>query len=282
MSLINSFLQKNKVQEAHHGIFMVVAAYVLSAALLLFGSDVFYGSKSKAEKISMDSYEENFSDWEEDPIPALNYKIEDPYGLTAKAADDAAVEPEVSDDTNWLMGFGMTDEEYNQVLMNLEEYTSGRTNLSGAKEAAEEVVESLSVSSVSSKNGLALTEKEIAMLERIVEAEATGEDMIGRILVANVVLNRMADEEFPDTVEEVIFQKSGDEYQFSPISDKRYWSVKVSSKTKEAVKRALEGEDYSKGALYFMSRKLAKKSSARWFDENLKWLFKHGGHEFYK
>jgi N-acetylmuramoyl-L-alanine amidase len=120
------------------------------------------------------------------------------------------------------------------------------------------------------------------MLERIVEAEATGEDMIGRILVANVVFNRMTDEEFPDTVEGVIFHKVNGDYQFSPLSDKRYWKVKVTDETREAVQRALEGEDYSKGAIYFMSRKRTKKSRARWFDDSLEWLFKHGAHEFYK
>ena len=52
------------------------------------------------------------------------------------------------------------------------------------------------------------------------EAEATGEDIIGKILVANVIFNRMESEEFPDTVKEVVFQKVGDKYQFSPIADK--------------------------------------------------------------
>ena len=68
-----------------------------------------------------------------------------------------------------------------------------------------------------------VVKEEVKMLEQIVEAEATGEDIIGKILVANVIFNRMADDEFPDKVKEVIFQKVGDDYQFSPISDKRYW-----------------------------------------------------------
>lgn len=134
----------------------------------------------------------------------------------------------------------------------------------------------------SSKYLYDVTAEEIEMLERIVQAEAGSEDIKGRILVANVVLNRVADDDFPDTIKEVIFQNSKGEYQFSPVSDKRFWSVKVSKKTKEAVQRALEGEDHSEGALYFMARKRARTSSAKWFDNNLTWLFKHGGHEFYK
>jgi N-acetylmuramoyl-L-alanine amidase len=120
------------------------------------------------------------------------------------------------------------------------------------------------------------------LLEQIVAAEAEGEDIIGKILIVNVILNRMADDEFPDTIKGVIYHKVGGEYQFSPLESGRFGKVKISDETKEAVDRALEGEDYSEGALYFMARKRAKKSSAKWFDNNLTWLFKHGGHEFYK
>ncbi len=127
-----------------------------------------------------------------------------------------------------------------------------------------------------------VTSSEISMLERIVQAEAGGEDMKGKILIANVILNRVADDQFPDDIESVIFQNKNGEYQFSPVDDERYWKVKVSEKTKQAVQRALEGEDYSKGALYFIARKRTSAGSAAWFDNNLEWLFKHGGHEFYK
>ncbi len=153
------------------------------------------------------------------------------------------------------------------------------------KKTDKEEIYSLSAASEkSAKSAYAydVTKKEIGMLQRIVQAEAGGEDMIGKILVVNVIMNRIEDESFPDSVEKVIFQSRDGEYQFSPIGDKRYWSVKVSESTKEAVTRALEGEDYSKGALYFIARKRTKSSSAKWFDNHLKWLFKHGGHEFYK
>lgn len=127
-----------------------------------------------------------------------------------------------------------------------------------------------------------ITEKEIGMLQRIVQAEAGGEDAIGKILIVNVIMNRIADKNFPDTVEDVIFQNKDGEYQFSPIENKSYWSVKVSDKTKKAVVRALKGEDHSEGALYFMARKITSSRNSKWFDKNLVWLFKHGGHEFYK
>ncbi len=126
-----------------------------------------------------------------------------------------------------------------------------------------------------------LSDDELQVLYRIVEAEATGEDIYGKILVANVVLNRVNNSEFPDTVSEVVFQKVGSSYQFSPTKDGRYYSVKVTKSTKEAVKRALAGEDYSKGALYFFARKLTSEKKANWFDHSLRKVVQYGCHEFY-
>lgn len=126
-----------------------------------------------------------------------------------------------------------------------------------------------------------LSNDELDVLLRIVEAEATGEDIYGKILVANVVLNRVNDSEFPNTISEVVFQKVGKAYQFSPTKDGRYYSVKISESTREAVSRALQGEDYSNGALYFFARKLTSEKKANWFDSTLKRVVQYGCHEFY-
>lgn len=128
---------------------------------------------------------------------------------------------------------------------------------------------------------LIITQEDKEVLLRIVEAEATGEDVKGRMLVANVILNRVLSPKFPDTITDVVFQNNGKTYQFSPIKDGRYWSVTVSEKTKEAVERVLNGEDYSQGALYFAARKLADKKNMSWFDRELTRLFQYGVHEFF-
>ncbi|MBO4291517.1 MAG: cell wall hydrolase, partial [Lachnospiraceae bacterium] len=124
--------------------------------------------------------------------------------------------------------------------------------------------------------------KDTEILERIVEAEAGCEDEDGKLLIANVVLNRVGNEYFPDTIAEVVFQKSGGITQFSPVSDGSYSKVKVSEESTRAVERALSGEDLSEGALYFAARRYADSRNMRWFDENLTFLFQHGGHEFFK
>lgn len=118
-------------------------------------------------------------------------------------------------------------------------------------------------------------------LLRVVEAEATGGDMKSKILIANVVLNRVADSRFPDTISKVVWDKEGGTAQFSPTEDGRIYTVEVSEDTYEAVDRALKGEDYSEGALFFMARSSAEAHNQEWFDDTLQRLFEYGGHEYY-
>lgn len=140
----------------------------------------------------------------------------------------------------------------------------------------------LSISYNADYAALNLSSEQLAVLERIVEAEAGDEDAYGKILVANVVLNRVLDDEFPDTVKEVVFQNNGKTYQFSPVrSGGRYYTVKVSEHTKEAVARALAGEDYSDGALYFFARRYTSAKKAKWFDTSLRKIVEYGCHEFF-
>lgn len=131
-------------------------------------------------------------------------------------------------------------------------------------------------------NTIQVSYSDYEVLQRIVEAEATGLDEKSKILVANVILNRVRSSEFPNTVEEVVFQEENGVVQFQPISDGRYDTVEVQDDTIDAVNKALLGVDYSQGALYFLARSGSRQSSITWFDTNLTWLFEYEGHEFYK
>lgn len=127
-----------------------------------------------------------------------------------------------------------------------------------------------------------ISEQDKKVLTRIVEAEATDQDIRGKMLVANVVLNRVKEKEFPNTVTDVVFDHRTGVYQFSPIQDGRYWSVDITKSSEEAVKRVLRGEDLSQGALYFMARKYSDPDNVVWFDRRLKRLFAYGEHEFFR
>lgn len=126
-----------------------------------------------------------------------------------------------------------------------------------------------------------LEKEDLEVLLRIVEAEAGCEDEEGKLLVANVILNRLNSERFPDSIREIVFQRDNGVSQFSPVTDGSYDRVQISEATVNAVGRALDGEDISRGALYFAARKYADSESMRWFDEKLTLLFRYGGHEFF-
>ena len=121
------------------------------------------------------------------------------------------------------------------------------------------------------------TDEDYQVLLRIVQAEAGICDPKGKILVADVIINRVLSGKFPDSVKAVVYQPS----QFQPVSNGTINTVKVTAETIECVDRALAGEDYSNGALYFMNRR-ASGSAASWFDRRLTYLFAHDGHEFFR
>ena len=93
-------------------------------------------------------------------------------------------------------------------------------------------------------------------------------------MVMLVVLNRVWSNEFPDTIEEVIFQKN----QFSPVANGRYDAVEPDEECYEALKLIqVDHWNESQDALY-----LESKSDSKWHSENLEFLFKYGKHYFYK
>lgn len=127
-----------------------------------------------------------------------------------------------------------------------------------------------------------LTEKEINILERLVMAEAESEGIVGQILVANVVFNRIESSGFPCDLESVVFQHSAKGvYQFSCIGDGRYYEVVVSDEVKQAVALAIEGFDFSNSALFY-STVDCKTAGGDWQKNNLTEVLTYKNHVFRK
>lgn len=131
------------------------------------------------------------------------------------------------------------------------------------------------------RDPIVLTQSDYDVLLRIVEAEAGGEDLFLRTLIANVVINRMKNDYYPNTIEEVVFQNNGKTYQFSPIKDKRYFTVSVSDGTIKAVKQALSGYDNSNGALAFVDPSNTSDKVMSWFNNHLDFVMSYGDVSFY-
>ena len=143
------------------------------------------------------------------------------------------------------------------------------------EETAEQVI--TEVAPETAENSFNLEDQEYQVLLKIVEAEAGSEDAEGKMLVANVVMNRVRNGYFPNTITEVVYQRQNGTAQFSPVSDGRIDRVNVSQGTIDAVARVLNGEDISQGALFFRS----VRSRSGWFDQKLSRVLEHGNHIFY-
>ncbi len=167
-----------------------------------------------------------------------------------------------------------TEEE---ILFSVYDPNFTTEDMENPPEVPEEVAEDTSGPIYTSGYG-EITPEEYYWLRQIVQAEAGNQDDIGRILVANVIINRVRDGYFPGSIKDVIFQNNGKTYQFEPVKNGMIYSVVPDGNTISAVDRALAGEDYSQGALYFCM----KTSPNSWFNRRLTLLFVHGAHWFYR
>lgn len=136
-----------------------------------------------------------------------------------------------------------------------------------------EKADSVSPEETSSRSSI--SKKERNLLERLVEAEAKGESLTGKIAVANVVLNRVKDEDFPDTITEVIMQKR----QFSPVASGSI-NNQPSEESRIAVQKAVdEGyKVFGDNVLYFCNLDIA---TSDWMAKNKEVAMKIGKHTFY-
>ena len=157
-----------------------------------------------------------------------------------------------------------------------EEIQTGEENVE-TEIPADESKSSTTPAVATGKTRLELNDNEYKVLLKIVEAEAGSEDLTGKMLVANVIMNRVNSDKFPNTVTEVVYQKHQGRAQFSPTVDGRIDTVNVSQETITAVERVLNGEDSSNGALYFRS----VYCNSGWFDRALTRVIEHGNHIFY-
>ena len=117
--------------------------------------------------------------------------------------------------------------------------------------------------------------KDSNILLKIAMAEAEGEGTEGKAMVMRVVLNRVEDKEFPNSVEGVVFQPG----QFEPVlDDGRYWNVEPDAECYKALYMVqCENWDDTKGALYF-----SRTGSSSWMEDNTEYLFTMGNHSFYR
>lgn len=108
-------------------------------------------------------------------------------------------------------------------------------------------------SSTSGTNGY--TSSDVALLARLIHAEARGESYTGQVAVGAVVLNRVKSSSFPNTISGVIYQP----YAFTCVNDGQI-NLSPNSTAFSAARDAMNGWDPSYGALYYYNPKVATSS----------------------
>ena len=110
-------------------------------------------------------------------------------------------------------------------------------------------------------------------LSHIINAESGNQPLAGKIAVGNVVLNRVANPRFPDTVYEVINQRG----QFTPVSN---GSINLTPNAESiiAAKLCLDGANTVGNALYFLN---PRTSSSSWAARTRPYVATIGAHAFY-
>lgn len=118
--------------------------------------------------------------------------------------------------------------------------------------------------------------EDLYWLARIISAEAKGESFTGQIGVGTVVLNRVRSKQFPNTVKGVVFDKKYGT-QFTPVANGSIYNTPTNSAV-VAAKMCLDGYTLSNSVLYFLNPSIATSS---WIQNNRKYAFRVGNHEFY-
>lgn len=95
----------------------------------------------------------------------------------------------------------------------------------------------------------------VYLLAQAIHGEARGEPYLGKVAVAAVILNRVADPRFPNTIEGVIYQPGA----FTAVSDGQI-HLAPDEESLRAARDALNGWDPTYGAVYYYNP--AKATSA--------------------
>ena len=132
-----------------------------------------------------------------------------------------------------------TDQHHEGYTILLEPYEANSVKIE-----KEEPVEEKAISRFSNE--------EIELLARVIYGEARGESFEGQVAVGAVVLNRLEDPRFPNTLEGVIYQKGA----FTAVSDKQI-HLTPNDQAFQAAEAAIEGMDPTGGAIYYYNPHIA-------------------------
>lgn len=103
-------------------------------------------------------------------------------------------------------------------------------------------------SSGSSDSSATTQSNSVALLAKVISAEARGEPYAGQVAIGGVILNRVEHPSFPNTIAGVVYQPGA----FTCMTDGQI-NEAVADSAYQAAKEALGGSDPSGGAIYYFN-----------------------------
>ena len=123
------------------------------------------------------------------------------------------------------------------------------------------------------KEVINITNEDLLLLSKLVTGEARGESYEGQVAVAAVVINRVKDPRFPNSIKDVIYQKNA----FSVVNDGSI-NMQPTESAYNAAIEALYGKDPTDKAVFFWNPDIA---TCKWI-KTLNPYLKIGNHVFAK
>lgn len=109
------------------------------------------------------------------------------------------------------------------------------------------------------------------LIARVINAEAGSMSLEGKVSVGNVIMNRVASSEFPNTVYGVLYQPN----QFTVVNSTRFQHT-PSAESVTAAKLAMDGVNYVPGAMFYNITGMRS-----WASQHRPYLMTFLGHDFY-
>lgn len=123
-------------------------------------------------------------------------------------------------------------------------------------------------------NIVTLSQNDAWLLMQVARAEA-GDDLLGELWSMRVIINRLYDERFPDSIKEIVSSTG----QFEVYSTGSYKQAEINETTHYALACIEGGWNETDGAVYFES---SSNGDDSWHKRNLDFVAEVNGQRYYK
>lgn len=149
----------------------------------------------------------------------------------------------------WGYYSGNVDGIYGTQTLEAVKYFQRKNGLSVDGIAGPKTLAAMGIMNSSNSTGSSATNSnDLNLLARLIYAESRGEPYTGQVAVGAVVLNRVKNPNFPNTIAGVIYQSGA----FSVVSDGQI-NLTPNETAKRAAQDALNGWDPSYGSIYYFN-----------------------------